>query len=435
MAVGPSHNRRGLVVSACVGAAAMLALVLVLHPVLNLLQGGSKADALEPGGLTILSGTDDSLGRQRVGAVARWNRDHPDHPVTLREISSNADDQHSEMVAQAQSSGDFDIYNLDVTWVAEFAAAHYVQPLDGIDTSDFLRVPLATGMYADKRYALPYNTDVGLLYYRSDLVDPPPGELPPTRSDADRALSRNPGLAAAFAGQYRDYEGLTVNALEAIWAQGGDVVDRETGAVTIDSGATQRAMTRLAAALGKPAPGQRPDAQRDYDETTSTAALVAGKVAMMRNWPVQYAKIQEAARQDKPAGPDLSTVRLAKLPGHSALGGQDLAIAATTDKPRLAKAVIEYLTSADNEKLLFGEGGLPAVRNSTYTDPAVTGRRPYAGTVQQAVADAYPRPITSHYALFSTTFRKIVNEALNDDGNLPPDARPRLAGALLGQTP
>jgi multiple sugar transport system substrate-binding protein len=96
--------------------------------------------------------------------------------------------------------------------------------------------------------------------------------------------------------------------------------------------------------------------------------------------------------------------------------------------------VIEYLTSADSQKLLFGDGGLPAVRASTYSDPAVLRSRPYAPVVLQAVNDAHLRPVTPHYALFSATFRSIVLEALSHGGNLPDSAHNRLAAALLGET-
>lgn len=79
------------------------------------------------------------------------------------------------MLARAQS-GHGDIYNLDVTWTAEFADAGYIQSLDepGVPEDGFLAGPLATCRYDGELWTLPFNTDVGLLYYRSDLLDLPP---------------------------------------------------------------------------------------------------------------------------------------------------------------------------------------------------------------------------------------------------------------------
>lgn len=79
------------------------------------------------------------------------------------------------MLTRAQS-GHGDIYNLDVTWTAEFADAGYIQSLDepGVPEDGFLAGPLATCRYDGELWTLPFNTDVGLLYYRSDLLDLPP---------------------------------------------------------------------------------------------------------------------------------------------------------------------------------------------------------------------------------------------------------------------
>src|ERR1019366_4063607 len=61
---------------------------------------------------------------------------------------------------------------LAAEWVSEFAAGGYIRSLQGrLPEGGFLRQPLASGRDASGRlYAAPFTTDVGLLYYRSDLV-------------------------------------------------------------------------------------------------------------------------------------------------------------------------------------------------------------------------------------------------------------------------
>jgi maltose-binding protein MalE len=90
------------------------------------------------------------------------------------ELPEIADAQRSEMLARAQAGGGgVDVYNLDVTWTAEFAAAGHLQRLDEsrVRTGDFLPGPLSTCRYDDRLWALPFNTDVGLLYFTTTLVD------------------------------------------------------------------------------------------------------------------------------------------------------------------------------------------------------------------------------------------------------------------------
>src|SRR2546423_6429932 len=93
------------------------------------LTGGG--DAPEPGPLTIMSGRDDSANGQRQALIEQWNRMYPANPAKIVELPRQADAQHSEMVTQAQSGrDDVDVFNLDVTWTAEFADAGYVRRLD-----------------------------------------------------------------------------------------------------------------------------------------------------------------------------------------------------------------------------------------------------------------------------------------------------------------
>jgi len=133
------------------------------------------------GELLILSGRDDSTGDQRQARINLWNEVHPEKPARIVELSGNADQQRNEMVRLAQDPGSVvDVYNLDVTWTAEFAENDYIVPLTGVSTSDFLARPLDTCLYerrfdgipfsGEKLWALPFNTDAGLLYYREGLV-------------------------------------------------------------------------------------------------------------------------------------------------------------------------------------------------------------------------------------------------------------------------
>ncbi|GAA1528090.1 ABC transporter substrate-binding protein [Dactylosporangium maewongense] len=400
---------------------------------------------LERGDLVILSGRDDGQGNQRQALVDQWNALHPDNPARIEEIAADADAQHSEMVARAQSGGadqggGVDIFNLDVTWTAEFASSGYIRALPGDqDVAGFLTAPLATCRYKGKLWGLPFNTDAGLLYYRSDLVTTAPANWSQLVNTVQDVLARpatapatGPATvpAAGWAGQLRDYEGLTVNALEAIWAAGGDVVDGH-GEVVIDSPEAQTGLTRLATGLRPGAPQVvLPDSVR-FDESATTQAFAAGRLVFMRNWPVAH----RALGPVDPAGADAAdAVRfgVANLPGPSALGGQNLAVAGQSKRPAAARALIEFLTGERSQQLLFERGGFAATREIVYRDAAVVKLYRYAPTLLDAIRSAHSRPVTAHYAQFSETFRQVVREALADGGRLPADAKPRLQRALQG---
>ncbi len=393
----------------------------------------------ERGELVILSGADDSVGEQRQQLIDEWNRTHHDNPARLESLSSQADAQHSEMVARAQSGNSgVDVYNLDVTWIAEFAAAHFVRALDdSVNTVGFLDVPLQTCYFDGKLWALPFNTDAGLLFYRTDLVKSTaalPRQLPPSEADMRALAVANHQLQAGYVSQLAHYEGLTVNALEAIWAAGGDVVSGNR--VVIDSEAARAALQQLArglAATGDLPPAVLP-ASTTFTERTSTEAFRSGAVALMRNWPVAYGQLKNSPDQGGGQGFDISkNFTVVRLPGPSVLGGQNLAISSDTKKPRAAQELIEFLTSDSSERKLFRDGGFAATRGAAYADTSVRAMRPYAETLLAALTSARQRPPTTHYALFSSVFQDVVSQALAQQGTLPDDAVARLTDALNGR--
>ncbi len=382
---------------------------------------------LEPGTLTILSGIDDGEGGQRQRLVDQWNA-MPGRPrAEIVEVSGTGDAHHAQMVASAQSGDSgIDVYNLDVTWIAEFASAGHLRPIpvERVDTSGFLTKPLEACQFEGKLWALPFNTDAGLLFYRSDLVPDPPNSWQAMDGAIDKVLAgpnRPPELMAGYTTQLLNYEGLTVNAFEVIWAANGDVVT-PGGDVVVDSAEAREGLRRLSAGLTDGSDQILPDSVR-FDESGSREAFNDGKVIFMRNWPVAYRHL--GGKRDR--------VGTTVLPRGSVLGGQNLAVSARSDQPRAALELIKFLTSERSQQLLFERGGFAATRELVYRDPAVQAKYPYAQTLLTAVQQARLRPVTPHYAQFSAKFREGVHHALDNGGTLPPGFAESLSAALKGR--
>jgi ABC-type glycerol-3-phosphate transport system substrate-binding protein len=407
----------------------------------------SSDDSLDGDVMVVLSGQDESVNGQRQRLIETWNALHPDKQAVIQVLPASADAQHSEMRRRAQSDepdDDVDIYNLDVTWTAEFAAADFIRPLKKVDESGFLEKPLDTCRYAGKLWALPFNTDAGLLFYRPDLlrqaytaaewerVDPK--KHPPTwegiRRLSDAVLARRPDrrLEAGYTGQFADYEGLTVNAMEAVWEAGGEVVDDDE--VLLGSEDAQRGIGALAAGFND-SQVILPDARRQQ-EADSTDSFQRHRVLFMRNWPVFSRQLQQPDTDSGTNTPGL-VFDVTTLPGPSALGGQNLAVASKSEHPQAARELIEFLTGETSQQVLFQDGGLASTRLRTYEDPHIQRTYRYASTLLTAIRDAKLRPVTPHYWLFSQTFRQVVAQALRGDGQITDAQITRLQRALKGK--
>jgi multiple sugar transport system substrate-binding protein len=165
------------------------------------------------------------------------------------------------------------------------------------------------------------------------------------------------------------------------------------------------------------------------NEATSIEEFRNGRALYMRNWPVADRTLRDPER-----GPVIP-FGVATLPGGSAaLGGQNLAVSATTDMPKASRALVEFLTDARSQQQLFQRGGLPATRKVVYQDPAV--RSDFTDTLVRALGAARTRPVVPHYAAFSQAFRTEVYGYVRDDQPVgEEDIRARLEAALHGRQP
>ena len=394
---------------------------------------------LEPGGLVIMSAIDESPSDPRRVLIEQWNQAHPENRVQVENVSGEPDAQHAAMVANAKGEREpaADVYLLDVVWMTEFIEHDYIRPLDrsGLATDDFLPNVLrtCTDLYGhrDGLWALPLNSDAGLLYYRTDLPALPASAgwddlFGANATTAFTAARNTPGagdkLVGANAAQLADEEVLLVTAFEAMWAAGGEVVN-EDGHPVFNDGRDEivfdpsalEALKNLAASYrnaGAIVPGAD-----TMDETKATVAFRNQQAVYMRNWPVAYDTLTTSD------GKSSVSFDVANLPGDSVLGGQNLAIARSTDKPKAAQAFIEFLTSAASQLILFEAGGFAPTRDSAYANAT----RPYKDLLRGAVVEARPRPFLPYYTEFSKAFRKGITRALRNDGVLEPDFPKELA--------
>lgn len=404
----------------------------------------SGPEDLEPGGLKIYSGADPSGQRQQL--IDMWNDLQPDNPAELVELQEIADDQYATMT---EGAGDADIFNLDVTWTARFAAPVTGQPLiRPIDESrlgrpadeSFMEKPLRTCWHKGQLWALPFNTDAGLLYYRTDLnlgvEAEPPFDWPKLISATEKALA-TPGskFEAGYVGQLDLYEGLTVNFLEVVWAIGADIAIGTDGRVEIDIAKWNEAV-RLISPAREGQPGIVLPESAEFEEGPSRRAFQEGRVPFMRNWPVAHRALstgEATGAQTPPAGKRIS-FDLANLPGPSVLGGQNLAISANTKKPRAAQELIEFLTGEGSQRRLFNDGGFAATQESIYEDEEIKQKYHYLPTLRNAIAGARFRPESPNYVAFSQELGQHVRAVLlGRAASLPEDLADQLTEALQGR--
>src|SRR5262245_40639829 len=145
--------------------------VLALAAGLSACGGGESTTASKPGGFEGRGPITLATGKDTTGTLAaqlaKWNGDHPNEKVNLVELPESADQQRQQFIQNAQTKSDaYTVLNMDVVWTAEFAANGWIQELREADfpLAQMLPSTVETGKYFNKLYAVPYNTNAGLLF-------------------------------------------------------------------------------------------------------------------------------------------------------------------------------------------------------------------------------------------------------------------------------
>ncbi|MEU9629847.1 ABC transporter substrate-binding protein [Streptomyces luteogriseus] len=360
-----------------------------------------------------------------------WNRTHPGEKVTLVELPDSADETQAQMVTDLRD-GDrsrFDVLNIDVNWTSEFAAAGWIRPLprDRFPLKTFLQPVVDTATYDGQLYAVPYVTNAGLLLYRKDVLAEEGVAPPRTWAELERyakTIAPKHGLDG-YAGQFLPYEGLTVNAAEAVYSAGGSILGDEGERVTVDSAAAREGIGFLARGVRE---GWIPREALTYKEEESKQAFQDGRLLFLRNWP--YAYVGASAPGSKIAG-KVGAVPLPGPdgPGTSVLGGSNLAVSAHARHPDSAARLIAYLTSERVQRQVLTRGALPPVRADLYQDPELIRRFPYLPTLRTSVLAAEPRPKSPRYDQVSLAVQAVVHDAMAGH-QTPAAAMRRLAREL-----
>jgi multiple sugar transport system substrate-binding protein len=361
---------------------------------------------------SVLGAEGDSLRRQ----IARFEAAHG-VPVEVRPTPDAADQRHQLYVQWLNAwSADPDVLQLDVVWTPEFAAAGWIRPLDDFglppaDAADFFPAPMTADRWQGRLYALPWFVDVGMLYWRTDLMPAAPETFAALDSISRRAIA-DTSIDSGFVWQGARYEGLVTVFLEYLVGYGGAIVDAD-GRVVIDSAAAVQALTAMADAIHRD--GTVPEAVLTWQEEQTRFAFQNGHAAFMRNWPYAAALLGRAGESAVAGRYAVAPMPHAAGRSAAALGGAQLAINARSRQPDEAWALITYLTApAQMLERAAAAGQFPA-RRSVYDDPALAAALPVPPAQARAIIErAVPRPVTPVYTQLSGVLQIHLHRALTN---------------------
>ncbi|WP_314192362.1 ABC transporter substrate-binding protein [uncultured Arthrobacter sp.] len=373
--------------------------------------GGGDAAGLDGRGpITYVQGKDNSNVVRPL--IEKWNAAHPDEKVTLKEQTDQPDQQHDDLVQHFQAKDpNYDVMSVDLVWTAEFAAKGWLQPLKdkmAIDTTGILPSIVEGASYKDTLYTAPQHSDGGILYYRKDLVPTPPKTWAEMREMCSIAKANNIGC---FAGQYKQYEGLTVNASEAINSAGGSVLDKD-GKPSLNTPEAKEGLGNLVKAFTD---GSIPKEAITYQEEEGRRAFQDGNLLFHRNWPYLYnlattegsSKVKDVLGMTALPGKD--------GPGASSLGGHNVGVSVYSKNKATALDFLKFMTSEETQRFYATQGSLAPVLGNLYEDQKLVAKLPYLPVLKTSIENAVPRPVTPFYPAVTQAIQENSYAALKGE--------------------
>ena len=376
--------------------------------------GDATAPRVGPPGITLVFKHAKILGRSDPvpGLLARFEASHPGIRVRSEVLPWNADEQHQFLAINLEGGRPgFDVMMLDVIWVPEFARAGWLldltQWVPPAELAPHFRPAVEAGERGGRLWALPWFTNVGVLYYRADLLARH-GLRPPETWDElvahvrrIRAAEGDPALDGVL-WQGKQYEGLVVNALEALWANGTSVLGAD-GRVFPDEARAVEALGFLRELITS---GISPAWVSAADEELSRRPFGQGRAIFLRSWPYAMDLFEQ------PGSAVRGRVGIAPLPRHrhgergaGSTGGAHLGVQRHTAHPEAAAALVRFLASADAQRELAAAAALNPTHERLYDDPELVRARPYLPGLRELLRQARPRPVTPAYLVLSSTLQ------------------------------
>lgn len=344
--------------------------------------------------------------------IDSFNEQSDKYEIEWVQMTNDSAQMHDQLLNSLSSgSEEYDILSLDVVWAGEFAGAGYLEPIDvkmdeaKYNKADFNAGSMTSGNYKGKQYTLPFFPDLGLMYFRSDIVSPEDAQklesgeysYDDLYTLAEKYTGKN-NTKIGFAYQSKQYEGLTVNVTEYTKSYQ-------------DVKAGLEAMYKFTKAPFSPKD------LLNFTEGETHTNFEQGNAVFSRNWPYQFGRIKG---QEEGVTVKTDQVGIAPLPNGGSVGGWLLGLNKNSKNLDGAWEFVKFAGGEEGQKIMSTTGGyLPGFNALLENEEVKAGNDMliYPG-FQKALTTTIARPVSPNYSKVSDTIQIEAHKYLSSGTGL-----------------
>jgi ABC-type glycerol-3-phosphate transport system substrate-binding protein len=408
-----------------------ISFVVVLALLLGMSGAGQKALAEEVT-IRFWMQQDNLLQAAMTDLVNAFQQAHPDIKVQLEAFPFA---EYHQKLSTAFAGGDApDVFWMDVR-TASFAQQGALMPLDDYITkenrADYLESTWLEPTYQGKTYGVPLHQLTEALYVNTKMAEDAGIKLPKTVDeawtwdqflDAAKKLTKTDGGKTTVWGfgvqrQLQDW-----SVLPVVYQHGGKVLsdDLKKASGFVNSPETTEALTWYGNLFTK---------EKVMSPEAIPDGFPTGKIAIFQA-PSTYRPVLDSKFKDF----KYTIVPLFKDKQCSVMtGGWNMSMSASTQHPKEAWTLIDFLTREKHADWVEKSGYLPA-RKSLIASAAKFKEYPWSVFMEQLSKCPATRPPTAKYTFFFDTFKKAISDiAVGADPKTSLDAAAKTLDAELAK--
>lgn len=336
--------------------------------------------------------------------------------------------ERKELLARSlrSKSNRIDVFAVDLIWVPRFA--RWGQPLGMYipvsERSRIMESALESCYVNEQLVAIPFYIDVGMMYYRRDLLESLP-DYPQLREklksaitweefiDLHRRLRRLNKPFYTFPA--KNYEGLVCSFIDLLECQEQSIFAGDS--VQLNTPAARKALQLLVDLVHDYE--MTPAVVTEFDEMNNYRYALNHDALFFRGWPGFLRNFDAFdAPEMKEKMKDVEPAALPYFKDHkpvSVYGGWNLMISRFSAKKSAALEFIRFLMRKESQELMYDEGGYLPVSQAVYQDSLFLERNPELHYYRRLLQNGVHRPLVVDYTKISDVISFYVHSAIKKE--------------------
>lgn len=372
----------------------------------------------------------DNISPAHLKIINRFNKLHKNEievvPVNLPFYHFTTNDRKAILTRSLRNRSDgIDIFAVDLIWIPRFAKWGYSMDryFDEQTLNNVNKMALKAGYQNDSLVAFPLFLDVGVLYYRKDLIlKLPNGKEIEKKIQNSLTWDEFFSLGEKFSSYQKpfyifqggEFEGMVCNFHELLSEEESNKIFNNYR-INLKTEAAHRALKQLVDLIHRYK--YSPYEVTRLDEYLSYLYANDNNAVFLRGW-VGFNKQYKNFLKDTSNVKNLAIAPLPHFKGCSTsgvFGGWSLMISKFSNRKEEALQFIKFMFEKENQKILYEEGGVIPVNEEVFNDSLYLKNHTELVQIKNLLKWGKHRPFLENYTRISEILARQFHKALKKE--------------------